>query len=349
MVNVDPPTPESDLGVRRHITAYLNVPVYRAFHEWLGRGQALGPMWDAWARGDRKAAVAAVPDEVARDLILGGSMAEIRAHVRRYMAAGVDTAFLSLSTFEPDPARQRDILAEAWRALAPIRLTLRDSPCSSPPSASWLRAPSPPIALSQRLRPVHFRHVPRRGRDRHRTRRIRRGQVAVGDLGHLRGDRHAGPGRARTAADRPRLCATSPRLELCYNGSRDYATRQGRTFRPSGAAASRCPRSAASTSRCGICWTVLGVPVSRLWRPVRDRVPTYASGGWAPSAASARSWPVRRAPPSRRVKLRVGLQDRRGFGARVHESAGDARPTSASWSIAHGRGACARPSASRAR
>src|SRR3989475_7967034 len=45
MIHVDPPSPESDLVVRRHITGYLNVPVYRAFHEWLGRTGALLPMW----------------------------------------------------------------------------------------------------------------------------------------------------------------------------------------------------------------------------------------------------------------------------------------------------------------
>ena len=26
--------------------AYLNVPVYRAFHEWMGRGDALGEHWE---------------------------------------------------------------------------------------------------------------------------------------------------------------------------------------------------------------------------------------------------------------------------------------------------------------
>jgi probable F420-dependent oxidoreductase len=119
IVNVDPPSPESDLGVRRHVTAYLNVPVYRAFHEWLGRTAALQPMWDAWARGDRRAAVAAVPSEVLDDLIIRGTMAEIRAHVERYMAAGVDTAFLQLFTFEPDLARKRQILLDAMRALGP--------------------------------------------------------------------------------------------------------------------------------------------------------------------------------------------------------------------------------------
>ena len=105
--------------MRRHVTAYLNVPVYRAYQEWLGRGVALGPMWEAWARGDRKAAVAAVPPGVMDDLILRGSMAEIGAHVQRYLDAGIDTAFLQVSTLEQDPDRRRRLLLDALRALAP--------------------------------------------------------------------------------------------------------------------------------------------------------------------------------------------------------------------------------------
>ena len=119
LINVDPPGPESDTGVRRHVTAYLNVPVYRAYQEWLGRGPALAPMWQAWERGDRKAAVAAVPAPVMDDLILRGSTAETRAHVQRYLDAGVDTAFLQVSTLESDAARRRSILLAALRALAP--------------------------------------------------------------------------------------------------------------------------------------------------------------------------------------------------------------------------------------
>jgi hypothetical protein len=55
------------------------------------------------------------------DLIIRGSMEEIRAHVGRYLAAGIDTAFLSLSTMETDPARRREVLRSAMRALAPGR------------------------------------------------------------------------------------------------------------------------------------------------------------------------------------------------------------------------------------
>ena len=62
------------------IAAYLNVPVYAAFHEWLGRGRRARPMWDAWKAGDRKAALAAIPDEVVDELIVHGSPRACRAH-----------------------------------------------------------------------------------------------------------------------------------------------------------------------------------------------------------------------------------------------------------------------------
>jgi probable F420-dependent oxidoreductase len=119
LVNLDPPGEAADLGLRRHVTAYLNVPVHRAFHEWLGRGALLGPMWDAWERGDRRGAVAAVPLGVAEALILRGSTAEIRAGVARYLDAGVDTAFLQFSSSEPNPLARRERILSAVRALAP--------------------------------------------------------------------------------------------------------------------------------------------------------------------------------------------------------------------------------------
>jgi probable F420-dependent oxidoreductase len=110
-----------DAGARRHVATYLNVPVYRAFHEWLGRTAVLSPMWEAWDRGDRRAAVAAIPVHVIDDLLLRGDAETIRVGVRRYLDAGVDTAFLTLLSSEPDPARKRDAVLSAMRALAPGR------------------------------------------------------------------------------------------------------------------------------------------------------------------------------------------------------------------------------------
>jgi probable F420-dependent oxidoreductase len=78
------------------VAAYLNVPVYAEFHEWLGRGPVLKPMGDAWKAGDRKAATAAIPDEVVDDLIVHGTPEQCRAHINRYLANGVTTAALAL-------------------------------------------------------------------------------------------------------------------------------------------------------------------------------------------------------------------------------------------------------------
>jgi probable F420-dependent oxidoreductase len=97
---------------RRAIAAYLNVPVYAKFHEWLGRGEQLEPMWQAWRAGDRKAATEAIPEELLDELIVHGSVDEIRDHLARFSENGVTT---------PAPAilgsgeQVRDIV----RALAP--------------------------------------------------------------------------------------------------------------------------------------------------------------------------------------------------------------------------------------
>lgn len=93
------PTADADVArstARFAIAAYLNVPVYAEFHRWLGRGEQLTPMWDAWAAGDRKAALAAIPDSVVDDLIIHGDPAACREHVDRYHAAGIDTSALAI-------------------------------------------------------------------------------------------------------------------------------------------------------------------------------------------------------------------------------------------------------------
>ncbi len=82
------------------IAAYLNVPVYAAFHEWLGRGDQLTPMWEAWQAGDRKAALAAIPDTVVDDLIVHGSPDECREKVQAYVENGVTTPALALMSYK---------------------------------------------------------------------------------------------------------------------------------------------------------------------------------------------------------------------------------------------------------
>ncbi|MDH3678837.1 MAG: LLM class F420-dependent oxidoreductase [Acidimicrobiia bacterium] len=98
---------------RRAIAAYLNVPVYAAFHEWIGRGEVLRPMWDAWAAGDRKKALEVIPDEVVDDIIIHGPPEACREHIARYVEAGVTTPALSIMGFADVDPRQ------AIRDLAP--------------------------------------------------------------------------------------------------------------------------------------------------------------------------------------------------------------------------------------
>jgi probable F420-dependent oxidoreductase len=119
MVCIDPLTPEVAMLQRRHLNAYLNVPVYKEFHRWLGREPLLSAMWTAWDSGDRKAALAAVPDVVVQDLFVAGTAEERNAHVQRYLEAGVDTAFLQFISFDPDPEVRRERVLQAMREMSP--------------------------------------------------------------------------------------------------------------------------------------------------------------------------------------------------------------------------------------
>lgn len=96
---------------RRAIAAYLTVPVYAAFHEWLGRADQLEGLWSHWRSGDRKAALDAIPDEVVDALVIHGDPGECREHVERYREAGVTTPVLAILHAED--------LRQAVRDLAP--------------------------------------------------------------------------------------------------------------------------------------------------------------------------------------------------------------------------------------
>ncbi len=109
------PTEDADaaraLG-RLLISSYLTVPVYAAFHDWLGRGDVLQPMHEAWAAGDRKGANAVIPDEVVDDLIVHGSPQRCRERVAEYVANGLTTPAIAILPTGADPVAM-------VRALAP--------------------------------------------------------------------------------------------------------------------------------------------------------------------------------------------------------------------------------------
>ena len=111
------PTTDADAARtigRRLIAAYLTVPAYAAFQDWLGRGEALRPMQDAWAAGDRRGALAAIPDQVVDDLFVHGPPEHCRERVAEYQAKGLDTPVIAIM---PGPGVDE---ADAVRALAPV-------------------------------------------------------------------------------------------------------------------------------------------------------------------------------------------------------------------------------------
>ena len=74
---------------RRMISSYLTVRAYAEFQRWLGRTEALTPMWEAWEAGDRKRANEVIPDEVTDALVLHGSFGSCREQVAAYVEAGI--------------------------------------------------------------------------------------------------------------------------------------------------------------------------------------------------------------------------------------------------------------------
>ena len=110
------PNPDPEVvrpAARFAIAAYLTVPVYAEFHRWLGRGPQLQAMWDLWSAGDRKGALAAIPDEVVDELVVWGTADECKTHIAKYVANGVTTPCLAVLPFGMD-------LRTAVRALAPL-------------------------------------------------------------------------------------------------------------------------------------------------------------------------------------------------------------------------------------
>ena len=109
--------PSDDAGLvyavgKRAIASYLTVPVYAAFHEWLGRGDELADLWRLWKEGDRKAAAESIPNSVVDQLLVWGKPEQCREHIQRYIDNGVTTPAPALFC---GPAELPDVI----RALKP--------------------------------------------------------------------------------------------------------------------------------------------------------------------------------------------------------------------------------------
>ena len=75
--------------------AYATVPVYTEFFRWLGWGERLDPMVQAWHGGDRAKALELVPEELVREIFVFGSPDEMRERLGRFAQGGVSTFVLT--------------------------------------------------------------------------------------------------------------------------------------------------------------------------------------------------------------------------------------------------------------
>lgn len=100
---------------RRMFCAYATVPVYEQFFRWLGHGEAIDPMIEAWRGGDRKRALQLAPGDLVEQIFVLGEPADQRARLEQYVAKGVDVPVLFIVPQGPGA----DAYGELVEALAP--------------------------------------------------------------------------------------------------------------------------------------------------------------------------------------------------------------------------------------
>jgi probable F420-dependent oxidoreductase len=98
-------------AAKRTFVAYATVPVYTEFFRWLGFGEELDPLVEAWNAGDRQRAVELVPESLVREIFLLGDLEAQRERLTEFGRAGISTGVLALSCPPEDVPRLIDAFA----------------------------------------------------------------------------------------------------------------------------------------------------------------------------------------------------------------------------------------------
>src|ERR687884_149398 len=114
---------EQALGLARWMfAAYATVPVYENFFRWLGYGDAIDPMVEAWRAKDRSKALELVPTDLVEDIFILGDADEQRARLGRYVEGGITTpVILPIPIVPPGTPVAPDTFVELVESLAPSR------------------------------------------------------------------------------------------------------------------------------------------------------------------------------------------------------------------------------------
>ena len=93
-------------------SSYVSVPVYAAFYRWLGHGEAIAEMCEAWDAKDRQRAGEAAPWELIEEMFILGSPEQMRERLQEFVAGGITLPVVT-------PIVTPDRLGELIDALAP--------------------------------------------------------------------------------------------------------------------------------------------------------------------------------------------------------------------------------------
>lgn len=105
--------------LRRHLTAYLTVPQYNSFFREIGFEREAKVAFEAWNAGDRKAALASLPERMIDEIFVFGSVANCRRRLDEYARAGVTATALDFTSYAPDLKERRARILRAMERLAP--------------------------------------------------------------------------------------------------------------------------------------------------------------------------------------------------------------------------------------
>lgn len=105
------PADEALFAAKRTFVAYATVPVYTEFFRWLGFGEEIDPLVDAWNAGERQRAVELVPEQLVREIFLLGDVDAQRERLTEFGRAGISTGVLAFSCAPDDVPRLVDAFA----------------------------------------------------------------------------------------------------------------------------------------------------------------------------------------------------------------------------------------------
>jgi probable F420-dependent oxidoreductase len=104
---------EAEPLARFMFASYVSVPVYAEFFRWLGYGEQIAEMCEAWDARDRERAIAAAPWELIEDTFIFGTPEQMRERLDAYVEGGVTLPVLL-------PIAPPEKIGDLIEALAPV-------------------------------------------------------------------------------------------------------------------------------------------------------------------------------------------------------------------------------------